>query len=107
MLKPCGHRLIVKQIKLEDTDKAYRAAKAAGIVFAETDERIRAEQSIDRGVVVAIGPTAFKDFGGEAWCEIGQKVAFAKYSGKIVEDPTDHEKYMILNDEDIVCVIED
>jgi co-chaperonin GroES (HSP10) len=34
-------------------------------------------------------------------------VAFAKYSGKTVKDPDDHQDYMVLNDEDIVCVIKE
>lgn len=98
---PCGHRIVVKPERLHDTDPTFRTAKAAGLFIPEAAQR-QEQAAIDKGVVVAIGPTAFKDFGGEAWCQVGDKVAFAKYGGKFVDEST-----LILNDEDIVCVLKD
>lgn len=97
---PCGHRILVKPEKLQDVDPIFKAARAAGIDvpdFAKKQE----QAAMDKGTVLAIGPTAFKDFGGEAWCSVGDKIAFAKYGGKFVDD------VLILNDEDVVCVLKE
>jgi co-chaperonin GroES (HSP10) len=100
---PCGHRLVIKPVKLEEHDQFYASAKRAGIQLLEVDER-KQQINIDRGVVVAIGPTAFKDFGGDAWCGLQDHVGFAKFGGKYIKDPTTQEDFLILNDEDVICV---
>ena len=97
---PCGHRILVKPEKLQDIDPTYKSASAAGIFIPEMAKK-QEQAAMDKGIVLAIGPTAFKDFGGEAWCKVGDKVAFAKYGGKFVEE------LLILNDEDVVCVLKD
>lgn len=98
---PCGHRILVKPERVEDTDPAYKAAKELGFKFV--DSNLKQEQAaIDRGFVIAIGPTAFKDYGGDAWCAVGDRIAFAKYGGKFVTPDA-----LILNDEDVVCVLKD
>lgn len=110
MIIPCGHRVVVKQEKLEDVDPAYKKAAKVGIVIADTDDKKREQAGLDKGIVISIGPGAFVEFNRNQdlsgpWCAVGDKVAFAKYSGKTVVDPDDQESYMVLNDEDIVCVI--
>lgn len=110
MIIPVGHRVVVKQEKLEETDPTYKRAHKAGIVIADTEDKKREQAGFDKGVVIAIGPGAFVEFNrsqglDSPWCQVGDKVAFAKYSGKTVVDPDNHETYMVLNDEDIVCVI--
>lgn len=110
MIIPVGHRVVVKQEKLEEVDVAYRKAKQAGIVIADTDEKRREQAGLDKGVVISIGPGAFVEFNRNQmtdgpWCKPGDRIAFAKYSGKTVVDPDDHETYMVINDEDVVCVI--
>lgn len=102
MLTPLGHRLLVKPEKIEEVDQTFAAAKKAGIFIPEMEQR-KEQLAVDRGTVVAIGSTAFKDFGGEPWCEIGDKVAYARYGGKMLKDPSDGLEYIILNDEDIIC----
>lgn len=101
---PCGHRVLVKQLNLEVVDDVVKRAKQAGFIL-ESDEQTRRQESMDMGEVIAIGPTAFKDFGGEAWCQVGDIIAFAKYSGKLVQDQVTKEKYQVCNDEDIVCIL--
>ena len=103
-IKPILHRIIVKQDKLEEKDSAFQAARRAGIVLVE-DERKREQAAIDSGTVVAVGPTAFKDFGAETPpIKVGDQVVFARYGGKAVTDPATKEDFVALNDEDIIAV---
>lgn len=103
MLKVCGHRILIKPLELEQVDETYKRAKAVGIELLEGDKN-RERNAVDKGHVVSIGTTAFKDFGGAPWCKEGDFIAYAKYAGKWVEDPFDKEKYLVLNDEDVICV---
>lgn len=103
MIRPAGHRVLVKVERIEEQDPVYISAKKAGIALVDSDESQRRQSGLDRGVVVAIGPTAFKAFGDVNWCEVGDFVAFAKYAGKIIEDK--EVKFLVLNDEDIIAVL--
>jgi co-chaperonin GroES (HSP10) len=106
-LKPAGHRILIKPDVLEETDPTYASAKAAGIVLAKNHEDMRREQaSVDKGTVLAIGDTAFKDFGTSAWCKVGDRIAYAKFAGKYIKDETDGNDYLIINDEDVVAILE-
>lgn len=105
MIIPTLHRIIVKQHKLEDTNKDYRRAAAAGIIIPEHEDKIRAQAGVDKGTVISMGPTAFRDFNTEAPIKVGDTVAFARFSGKVIADPKDDEEYVALNDEDIVAVL--
>lgn len=105
MIVPVLHRILVKQDKLEETDEVYRRAKAAGIDIAiSEDQRGRAQAGVDKGRIVAIGTTAFKDFGTHSPIEVGDYVGYARFGGKIIKDPFTNEEFVALNDEDIVCV---
>lgn len=105
MIKPCGHRILVRQEKYDEQDEVFKRARAAGIEIAK-DKDVRYQDSVDVGTIVSIGDTAWKDFGGSPWASLGEKVYFAKHAGKKVEDPADKEScYVILNDEDICAVI--
>lgn len=102
---PCGHRVVVRMLDLKEVDKAYDV-QIEGFVLPDVADLQRKQESVDHGVVLAIGPTAWRDFGGEPWCKVGDLVTFAKYAGKRVVDPDDPEaKVQVLNDEDIVCVL--
>ena len=98
----------MKQELLEEQDQTIKKAKAAGIHFLQSSEMDREQASVDRGVVVAIGPTAFKDFGvSECPIAIGQSIAFARYSGKTIKDPYTEESFILLNDEDILVTFKE
>ena len=97
-----GHRILIKPDKLEDTDLTLKRAKAAGIEVV-TDDGERAQAAVDRGIVIQVGQSAFKDFGTLPWCEAGDYVAYSKYAGKAMDDPETGESFLIINDEDIVC----
>ena len=98
MIQPAGHRVLVKVQEAEETT-------ANGIIIPKAIADKHTEAGII-GTVVAIGPTAWKAFDdGQSWAEVGDVVAFAKYGGFILEDPTTKEQFRLLNDEDICAVI--
>ena len=97
MISPAGHRVLVKVDEVEKVTKG-------GIIITDTIADRKQEAGI-YGTVVAVGPTAWKAFDdGQPWAGVGDRVAFAKYGGFIIED-TDEEQYRLLNDEDVVAVI--
>jgi co-chaperonin GroES (HSP10) len=97
-IKVCGHRVLVKPEYPEETTES-------GIIIGIGREYQLEKNATQIGKVVDIGDTAWSDpgLGGKPWCEIGDRVYFAKYAGKKVEDGK--EEYFILNDEDIQAVI--
>lgn len=103
MIRPCGHRLLVKAPKQEEVDPVLKAAKEFGFSLINENKK-REDASVDVGIVIDIGPTAWKDFHGVPWCKKGDEIIFAKFAGKVVTDPEDMQEYFILNDEDVVAV---
>lgn len=99
MLKPVLHRIILKLDVVEEVTQS-------GIIIAS--EQIKRERkAVETGVVVAIGDTAFKDYGGDATTvSVGDKVIIAQYSGKTVKD-ADGTEFVVINDEDILVIIKD
>ena len=107
MIIPAGHRVVVRQEKYDEHDEVFAAAKRVGIEIVK-DRETRYQASVDKGTIVSIGPTAWADFGGVNWAQIGDTVVFAKNAGKTVEDPQDKTtSYVVLNDEDIVAIIKE
>jgi co-chaperonin GroES (HSP10) len=105
LIVPLLHRIVVRQEKLEDTDKDYKRAAKAGIIIPEHEDNKRAQAGVDRGTIISIGATAYKDYGIDPPVQVGDLVAFARYSGKTIVDPDDNQDYVALNDEDIVAII--
>ena len=105
MITPLLHRILVKAEKFEDVNKDIQRAKSFGLVIPELEDMKRAQASVDVGVVVAIGNTAYKDYNTEVPIVVGERVNYAKFAGKIVVDPDTEEEFVCLNDEDIICVI--
>jgi co-chaperonin GroES (HSP10) len=107
MIIPCGHRVLVKQPHVDEADDVYRRAREAKIEIVR-DKMVREQEGVDVGFVIAIGDTAFKDYGGTNWCEVGDKIVFAKFAGKSVEDPNDKEtKFVVINDEDVIAIVKE
>ena len=103
MITPAGHRLIVKPDNIEDIDPVLASAKRSGIHIPDMAARME-QTNVDTGIVISIGPNAWKAFdGGEPWAQVGDKVIYAKYGGKLVKDG--EEKFLILNDDDLLGVI--
>ena len=72
------------------------------------DDERRERAALQTGVVVGVGNTCWTgDSFNEAWCVEGDHILFSKHSGRFVQDPTDDSEYLIMNDTDVLCVIED
>lgn len=104
-LVPCGHRVLVETEDYDRHDPIFAAAKAMNIEIVK-DSNTRYQASVDEGTVVAIGPTAWKDFGSEPWAKVGDRVVFAKNAGRPVKDPEQKDKhFVVMNDEDVILVV--
>ena len=94
-LKVLGARAIVEEIKLEEKTKG-------GIVIPG-----REKESTNRGKVIGVGDGAVFEDGTicPMQVKVGDTVIYAHFSGSpiVVEDKT----YIILNERDILCVIEE
>lgn len=105
MIKPLLHRILVRPERLEDFNKDIQRAKSMGLVIPEMEEMKRAQASVDRGVVVALGATAYRDYNVDPPVQPGDIVNYARFAGKLMEDPETGVEYICLNDEDLICVI--
>ena len=97
---PFGSYVIIRPIDLDEYSKG-------GILIARSDPN-RDRGSVTEGHVVAIGPLAFNDEmnpGGQRWYEVGDKVIYVKYGGKIIT--YDKEIYIIFRYEDVMCKIDE
>lgn len=108
---PCGHRVLVKPDSLFEVDSRFKKAIEAKILLPRQEQFLREEAAVEVGTVLGLGITAFKDFGDDPWCKVGDKVYFARYSGKRLPDPEnvdDVTKWiLILNDEDVIAIVEE
>lgn len=112
-IEAIGIRLTIRPDKVKDSEaeKTKKLAENAGLVLPDTvaddltNEATREQASVDQGIVLGIGPVAFRDYGGEPWCKVGDHIAYARHAGKWVKDPDTDENILIINDEDVVCLI--
>jgi co-chaperonin GroES (HSP10) len=102
MILVVGCRILVKPYKIEEHDEVYARAKASGLLIAERTERLE-QTKIDRGTVLAIGEKCQEDYVGTL--KVGDVIGYAKFGGKFIEDPEDGETYLVINDEDVVCIL--
>ena len=98
-MKPLLHRVILKLDPIEEVTES-------GIIIA-SDTLKKERKAVETATVVAIGPTAFKDLGGDAdTVKVGQKVVIARYSGKELQGK-DGDEFVVVNDEDILVILGD
>lgn len=99
--RPVLHRVLVQIEKV-------KKKTAGGILLPEAVVN-QNQLSFAYGTVVAIGPTAFKDYGdGSEVVEVGDKVCFVRHGGTILDEDIvgEHEHdYRMINDIDIFAVI--
>jgi len=92
---PLGHRI---QIRLET---AEQISKGGIILHANDQELIKAGMACEKGIVTAIGKTAFIAFDKNGWdVEVGDTVIVKKYSGHQYLDGKD--VYRVVNDDDLI-----
>lgn len=109
-----GHRLLIKPdaVKERMNEQVPDELRKKGFEIGMTKEQEQREEVASRiGTVIGIGNTAWcsfdkKDPAWEPWCKVGDRVTFARYAGRVEEDPVTHEKFVVINDEDMFCVIE-
>ena len=115
-----GHKVLIEpdQVagaeQLKGSEEALELKTESGIILAtgeqaETDIKTN-QHKVDMGVVVSVGPDAWKAFGkdftGKPWAKVGDKVIYARFGGIIVENPINSKDYILINDEDVNIVIE-
>ncbi len=105
-ITPAGYRILIKQDNLTEKDDVVSNALKAGLIIADDAGMKREQLGVDTGTVVSVGPTAYSQ-ADVPWCVVGDRVAFAKYSGKVFTDPEDKQVYLVVNDDDIIAVIGD
>ena len=102
-MKPVWGRVVVRPLKIEETDEVYRKAEAAGIVI-ESEQKDREEFAQIEGELVAVGGNAFED-----WVppipKVGDKVVYDKYRG--MTKKINGQEYRLISDTDIQAILEE
>jgi len=97
MLKAIAFRIIVRPDPVETKTQS-------GIIIKVDEEAYAGATTV--GTIVGIGPDAWKAYNPSqvyAGLEVGDRVFFAKYAGKTIIDEDTKERFLVLNDEDVVC----
>lgn len=110
-----GHRILVKLFAKEDEVAVSDELKNLGFKVAhEIGMEQREKVASVRGIVLQIGPTAWKhrDYGWpsddwEPWCKVGDTIIFAQYAGKLYQDAKTGDEVFLINDSDVQLVVEE
>jgi co-chaperonin GroES (HSP10) len=82
-------------------------AEKIGSVYIPETSADKAKFAGVKGTFIAAGANAFKEWGESAAKPTpGDRVLFAQYSGSEVKKGADGERYVVMNDADILAVIE-
>jgi chaperonin GroES len=95
-IRPVGHVVLVLPLEVEEVSKG-------GIIMSTGSQTRREEMGQTEAVVIALGNTAYKDQ-MEAWCAVGDRVVFARYSGT-ERKGADGKMYRLINDLDVKGVL--
>ena len=91
-----GYRLILKPLDVEKTSKG-------GIDLSALSERTQAINS-DKGEILMIGASAWDQLSVKPNLKVGDKVFYAKWGAKTLQDPENKEVFYIMcNDQDILA----
>lgn len=74
----------------------------SGIELVLNEDRELAAQ--EYGTIIDIGPDAWYDKPSK-WAKVGDRIVYSRYGGKFVRYPGELEKYVVLNDEDVLAVL--
>ncbi len=113
-LEVVGHRVLI-QPEYQESEISEGALSGFQMDTGDTFKRELGATQI--GTIVGVGPNAWIDFKsidsegnasvGRPWAKLGDRVYFAKYSGKTVKagEVGNEVDYIICNDEDVQCII--
>lgn len=93
-----GARVLVKEERLSDTT-------SSGIIMPG-----REKQQTNKGKVLVVGDGAMLENGTKVpvQVKVGETVIYSSFSGSpIKQDANDEDAYLILNERDILCVVEE
>ena len=93
-IRPLHDRILVKRQEEKETRKG-------GIIIPDS-----AKEKPQEGKVIAVGNGKVTDEGKKISLDVktGDKILFGKYSGS--EVTLDNEEYLILREEDVLCILE-
>ena len=93
-IRPLHDRILVKR-------EEEKERKKGGIIIPDT-----AKEKPQEGKVIAVGQGKVNDDGKKVPLDVktGDKILFGKYSGS--EVTLDNEEYLILREEDVLCILE-
>lgn len=112
-IKVVLHRILLERDIPENTNavKTKKEMERLGLVTSprmqeEIDKQaLRENASMDKGVILDIGPTAFVDYGVDSPVKVGDYISYAKFGGKDITDPVDGKVYVVINDEDVIAIL--
>jgi chaperonin GroES len=93
-IRPLHDRILIKRQEEKETRKG-------GIIIPDS-----AKEKPQEGKVIAVGQGKVNDEGKKVPLDVktGDKILFGKYSGS--EVTLDNEEYLILREEDVLCILE-
>jgi chaperonin GroES len=93
-IRPLHDRILIKRQEEKETRKG-------GIIIPDS-----AKEKPQEGKVIAVGNGKVTDEGKKIPLDVktGDKILFGKYSGS--EVTLDNEEYLILREEDVLCILE-
>lgn len=99
MIIPLLHTVLIKPDEVE--------TKTAGGIYIPDIVTDKERKAMEYGTVITVGPRAFIDYGRDPTIlKGGDRVSFARYSGKVIKD-TDDIEYVLVNDIDLLAKISD
>jgi len=93
-IRPLHDRILIKRQEEKETRKG-------GIIIPDS-----AKEKPQEGKVIAVGNGKVNEDGKKIPLDVktGDKILFGKYSGS--EVTLDNEEYLILREEDVLCILE-
>jgi len=96
-INPCGWRVLIKPQEINEVSKG-------GIILTTEITKEREQMGNTTGIVIAMGTQCYADE-PEPWCQLGDKVIFAKYAG-LVYLGKDGNQYRMINDKDVTGTLD-
>lgn len=103
MLQVVGNKLLIKPDEIEkEVD-----LNGKKFVIVQDEKREKAAQRL--GTIVEVGHAAWFDFPTDlrGWVSVGDRVIYQRHAGTFVVDPDTEEEYVIVNDNDVHCIVKE